>query len=65
MKTVTVRPRIIMEPRFTGKLSVAVEPDVQTADKSIRFQIETNYVINTVNLFVIARNRDQNIFDCR
>jgi hypothetical protein len=60
---VTARPRIITEPRFTGKLSVAVELDVQTAGKFIRFWIKPNCVASTVDLFVITRNHDQNICD--
>jgi hypothetical protein len=34
---------------------VAVEPDVQTAGKFIRFRIESNCVASTVDLFVIAK----------
>jgi hypothetical protein len=42
---------------------VAVELDVQTAGKFIRFWIKPNCVASTVELFVITRNHDQNICD--
>jgi hypothetical protein len=43
---------------------VAVEPDVQTAGKFLRFRIELNYVVSTVELFVIAKNLNPKI-SCR
>jgi hypothetical protein len=43
---------------------VAVEPDVQTAGKFLRFRIELNYVVSTVDLFVIAKNLNPKI-SCR
>jgi hypothetical protein len=43
---------------------VVVEPDVQTAGKFLRFQIELNYVVSTVDLFVIAKNLNPKI-SCR
>jgi hypothetical protein len=38
-----------------------MESDVQTADKFIRFRIESNCVTSTVDLFVIAKNLDSRI----
>jgi hypothetical protein len=35
-----------------------MESDIQITDKFLRFRIESNYVANTVDLFVIAKNRD-------
>jgi hypothetical protein len=52
---------IIIEIRLSHKLSVIMESDVQTADKFIRFRIESNCVTSTVDLFVIAKNLDSRI----
>jgi hypothetical protein len=49
------------EPRFLDNLSMAVESDVHTADKSIRFRIESHHVTNIVDPFYITKNLDSKI----
>jgi hypothetical protein len=53
--------RILIEIQLSHKLPVTMELDVQIVGKFIRFRIESNCVVSTVDLFVIAKNLDSKI----
>jgi hypothetical protein len=52
---------IIIEIRLSHKLHVTMESDVQTVDKFLKFRIESNRVISTVDPFYITKNLDSKI----